>query len=192
MSGDDETKESSSDVNGGVEEVNGVAKCRTVTASDGVSGVMEQMKTDAAARDSDRAARYVVTVRPVMSAVRFVRADREEELEGSDVGKGDGVETGEGASRVAVSAAVCSQSAGDEERRQTGEGARVVEVTAAARPVKAVELVKTTESDDSAEHHDTEGPCDEMAAFATSPWRVRATEEAAARTALEARRRRAR
>ncbi|KAE9299327.1 hypothetical protein PF008_g23280 [Phytophthora fragariae] len=125
---------------------------------------MEQMKTDAAARDSGRAARYVATVRPVMATVRFVRADREEELEGSDVGKGDGVETGEGASRVAVSAAVCSQRADDEERRQTGEGARAVEVTAAARPVKAVELLKAIESDDSAEHYGTKELGDEMAA----------------------------
>ncbi|KAE8886412.1 hypothetical protein PF005_g16273 [Phytophthora fragariae] len=93
MSGDDETKEGSSDVNGGVGEVNGVAKCRTVTASNRVSRVIGQMKTDAAARNSDRATRYVATVRPVMAAVRFVRADREEELEGSDVGKGDGVES---------------------------------------------------------------------------------------------------
>ncbi|KAE9088954.1 hypothetical protein PF010_g19189 [Phytophthora fragariae] len=99
-----------------------------------------------------------------MATVRFVRADREEELEGSDVGKGDGVETGEGASRVAVSAAVCSQRADDEERRQTGEGARAVEVTAAARPVKAVELLKAIESDDSAEHYGTKELGDEMAA----------------------------
>ncbi|KAE8993323.1 hypothetical protein PR002_g20276 [Phytophthora rubi] len=96
--------------------------------------------------------------------VRFVRADREEELEGSGVGKGDGVETGEGASRVAVSAAVCSRRADDEERRQTGEGARAVEVTAAARPVKVVELLKAIESDDSAEHYGTKELGDEMAA----------------------------
>ncbi|KAE9338295.1 hypothetical protein PF008_g12139 [Phytophthora fragariae] len=68
----------------------------TVTASDGVNGVLEQMKTDAAARDSDREARYVATVRPVMAAVRVARADREEGLVGSSMGKGDGVETGEG------------------------------------------------------------------------------------------------
>ncbi|KAE9197115.1 hypothetical protein PF005_g16639 [Phytophthora fragariae] len=121
-----------------------------------------------------------------MAAVRFVRADREEELEGSDMRKSGGVETGEGASRVAVSAAVCSQNAGNEERRPTGEGARAVEVAAAARPVKAVELLKMTESTDSAEHHDTEEPGDEIAAFVTSPWRVRATEKATARTAVEA------
>ncbi|KAE9006195.1 hypothetical protein PF007_g13030 [Phytophthora fragariae] len=68
----------------------------TVTASDGVNGVLEQMKTDAAARDSDREARYVATVRPVMAAVRVARADREEGLVGSSMDKGDGVETGEG------------------------------------------------------------------------------------------------
>ncbi|KAE9206750.1 hypothetical protein PF005_g12876 [Phytophthora fragariae] len=54
------------------------------------------MKTDAAARDSDREARYVATVRPVMAAVRVARADREEGLVGSSMDKGDGVETGEG------------------------------------------------------------------------------------------------
>ncbi|KAE9017715.1 hypothetical protein PR002_g13313 [Phytophthora rubi] len=138
----------------------------TVTASDGVNGVLEQMKTDAAARDSDREARYVATVRPVMAAVRVARADREEGLVGSSMGKGDGVETGEGAPRVPVPAAVCSRSAGDEERRRTGEGACAVEVTTATRPVKAVELLRTIESNDSndsTENSDAEELGDEMA-----------------------------
>lgn len=51
-----ETKEGFSGVDGIVGEVDEVAKCMTVIESDGVDGVMEQMKTDAAVRDGDRAA----------------------------------------------------------------------------------------------------------------------------------------
>ncbi|KAE9198067.1 hypothetical protein PF005_g16274 [Phytophthora fragariae] len=63
-------------------------------------------------------------------------------------------------------------------------------MTAAASPVKAVELLKTTESNDSAEPHDTEEWGDEMVAptvaVATSPWRFRVPEEVTARATVEA------
>ncbi|KAE9021982.1 hypothetical protein PR003_g2155 [Phytophthora rubi] len=63
-------------------------------------------------------------------------------------------------------------------------------MTAAASPVKAVELLKTTESNDSAEPHDTEEWGDEMVvptvAVATSPGRFRVPEEVTARATVEA------
>ncbi|KAE8951537.1 hypothetical protein PR002_g32949, partial [Phytophthora rubi] len=67
------------------------------------------MKAATAKRDTERALRYVATVRPAMAAVRFVHAERERELH-----QGDALKTGEGAVvRTSGGGATARTSSGD-------------------------------------------------------------------------------
>jgi hypothetical protein len=63
-----------------------------------VTMLMKAMADDSAARDDERAARYIATVRPAMAAVRYVRTDHQE-------------------------APADSKTSKEAHRRQTGEGA---------------------------------------------------------------------
>ncbi|KAE9323304.1 hypothetical protein PF008_g17393 [Phytophthora fragariae] len=75
---DDGTKEESPDVDNDEDEMNERGRttcCASWSADNMMNEVMQLMRTEAASKDDDRAARYVATMRPAMAAVRFVRAE---------------------------------------------------------------------------------------------------------------------
>ncbi|KAF4034751.1 hypothetical protein GN244_ATG13288 [Phytophthora infestans] len=69
--------------------------------SDNLSALVLRMQADADGRDTERAQRYVDTVRPSIAATRFVRTERERELreygEVRRTSRAMGLGTGEGA-----------------------------------------------------------------------------------------------
>ncbi|KAE9285327.1 hypothetical protein PR003_g26615 [Phytophthora rubi] len=86
-----------------------VVRTRTSKEDEGVERVMLEMKAATAKRDTERALRYVATVRSAMAAVRFVHAERERELH-----QGDALKTGEGAVvRTSGGGATARTSSGD-------------------------------------------------------------------------------
>ncbi|KAE8912782.1 hypothetical protein PF003_g4089 [Phytophthora fragariae] len=89
-------------------------------AEDGMAAVVQRMGEDTKAKDEERAARYVATVRPAMAAARYVRVDHrrghdeadggrlEDDVartgEGDDVARtGEGAESGEAATKQGTS-----------------------------------------------------------------------------------------
>ncbi|KAE9272855.1 hypothetical protein PR003_g30076 [Phytophthora rubi] len=80
-----------------------LAATRTVTAKvgraeDGMAAVVQRMSEDTKAKDEERAARYVATVRPAMAAARYVRVDHRRGHDEADGGRpeDDVARTGEG------------------------------------------------------------------------------------------------
>ncbi|KAE8954464.1 hypothetical protein PR002_g32079, partial [Phytophthora rubi] len=113
-----------------------VVRTRTSKEDEGVERVMLEMKAATAKRDTERALRYVATVRPAMAAVRFVHAERERELH-----QGDALKTGEGAvvrtSGGGTTARTSSDDGGEPgqlsmERDDLGTGEPLLDVSASA------------------------------------------------------------
>ncbi|KAE9264783.1 hypothetical protein PF008_g32033, partial [Phytophthora fragariae] len=80
-----------------------LAPTQTVTAKvgraeDGMAVVVQRMSEDTKAKDKERAARYVATVRPAMAAARYVRADHRRGHDEADGGRpeDDAARSGEG------------------------------------------------------------------------------------------------